>query len=275
MNSLKLFDSDEFGLVRIVEIDGEPWFVGKDVARALGYSNASKAVMVHVSDDDKIKEMLTADTQNGNVVTETTLINESGMYSLIFGSKLESARRFKHWVTSEVLPSIRKSGSYTSETASRYPAKSTSVGEVVNLIKVVSKTSRAQGMKPSDIAVMVKGICEQFGISLPDNFVRPDTSGGFNKDYGEVFENLTDRLRDMVIRPYKGGFAVPAADFSELCDVMGIDSGSFRNGYIERFEGRGGIKYSQMVRVGGKVTRCVIFSDVLSKRGDADDDACE
>ena len=113
MNELQIFVSKEFGQIRTVTIDNEPWFVGKDVATALGYSNASKAVSVHVSEEDRILRTLEADSQNGNVVkTQTALINESGLYALIFGSKLDSAKRFKHWVTSEVLPSIRKHGMY-------------------------------------------------------------------------------------------------------------------------------------------------------------------
>ena len=113
MNGLQIFNNEEFGVVRTVTIDNEPWFVGKDVAKALGYSNASKAVSVHVNEEDRILRTLEADSQNGNVVkTQTALINESGLYALIFGSKLESAKRFKHWVTSEVLPSIRKHGVY-------------------------------------------------------------------------------------------------------------------------------------------------------------------
>lgn len=113
MNGLQIFNNEEFGVVRTVTIDNEPWFVGKDVAEALGYSNASKAVSVHVNEEDRILRTLEADSQNGNVVkTQTALINESGLYALIFGSKLESAKRFKHWVTSEVLPSIRKHGVY-------------------------------------------------------------------------------------------------------------------------------------------------------------------
>lgn len=116
MEKVQIFNSDEFGEIRTVTIDGKPWFVGKDVAEALGYSNSSKAVSVHVSDDDRILKTLEADSQNGNVVkTQTSLINESGLYALIFGSKLESAKRFKHWVTSEVLPSIRKHGAYMTE----------------------------------------------------------------------------------------------------------------------------------------------------------------
>ena len=91
--------------------------MGKDVATALGYANASKAVSAHVEEEDRILKVLEADSQNGNVVkTQTTLINESGLYSLILSSKLESAKRFKHWVTSEVLPCIRKTGGYISGT---------------------------------------------------------------------------------------------------------------------------------------------------------------
>lgn len=113
MDEIKLFTNKEFGEIRTMNIDEEPWFVGKDVAEALGYSNASKAVSTHVGEEDRILKVIEADSQNGNVVkTQTALINESGLYALIFGSKLESAKRFKHWVTSEVLPAIRKTGSY-------------------------------------------------------------------------------------------------------------------------------------------------------------------
>ena len=111
-NELINFHHEMFGDIRAIERDGEPWFVGKDVAEALGYSNASKAVMVHVDEEDKQKVMLKADSQNGNVVTATTLIHESGLYSLVLSSKLPQAKVFKHWVTAEVLPSIRRHGAY-------------------------------------------------------------------------------------------------------------------------------------------------------------------
>ena len=112
---IKIFENEEFGQVRVLEINGEAWLVGKDVAEALGYSNSSKAVNVHVDDEDKILEMI-AHSQNGNMVkTQTALINESGLYSLILSSKLPTAKKFKRWVTSEVLPSIRKTGSYTNK----------------------------------------------------------------------------------------------------------------------------------------------------------------
>lgn len=112
MNELQIFNHPDFGQVRTVTINDEPWFVGKDVAQVLGYSNPSKAVISHVDDEDKRFEMLPiSDSQNGNLV-KTAILNESGLYSLIMSSKLPGAKEFKRWVTSEVLPSIRKHGAY-------------------------------------------------------------------------------------------------------------------------------------------------------------------
>lgn len=108
MNDIQIFDNKEFGQIRTIEIDGEPWFVGNDVAKSLGYTNPRDAILNHVFDDDKGVEKL--DTLGG--AQNMTVINESGMYSLIFNSRLESAKKFKHWVTSEVIPSIRKTGGY-------------------------------------------------------------------------------------------------------------------------------------------------------------------
>lgn len=112
MNEIQIFNNKEFGNIRTVNIAGEPWFVGKDVANALGYSNNRKAISDHVGEEDKRDGVTIRDSIGRE--QNPILINESGMYSLIFGSKLESAKRFKHWVTSEVLPTIRKTGSYQS-----------------------------------------------------------------------------------------------------------------------------------------------------------------
>lgn len=109
MREINVFNSEEFGDIRAIEIDNEPWFVGKDVAEALGYSNTRDALATHVSDEDK-NTVVISDGKRGN--PNQSVINESGLYALIFGSKLESAKRFKHWVTSEVLPAIRKTGNY-------------------------------------------------------------------------------------------------------------------------------------------------------------------
>ena len=107
-NKIRVFENQEFGKVRTVVINDEPWFVGKDVTSILGYTNASKALIDHVDSEDKLNnESLSSLGQRGG-----WLINESGLYSLILSSKLPTAKKFKRWVTSEVLPSIRKNGGY-------------------------------------------------------------------------------------------------------------------------------------------------------------------
>lgn len=108
-NNLEIFKNDGFGEVRVLTIDNEPWFVGKDVAEVLGYSDTNKAVAMHVDDEDK---KLNDKSSLSFGQRGATLINESGLYALIFGSKLETAKAFKRWVTSEVLPTIRKTGGY-------------------------------------------------------------------------------------------------------------------------------------------------------------------
>lgn len=111
MNNIKIFENPEFGSIRTVERNGEPWFVGKDVATALGYSNSRKGIADHVDEEDK--GVTYRYTPGGN--QNMTIINESGLYSLILSSKLPTAKKFKHWVTSEVLPSIRKTGGYNTD----------------------------------------------------------------------------------------------------------------------------------------------------------------
>lgn len=107
MNELEIFNNPEFGQIRATEISGNPYFVGKDIAEALGYTNPQKAIRDHVDEEDKtLNESFTV---NG---TMAVLISESGVYSLVFSSKLPNAKQFKHWVTSEVLPTIRKHGAY-------------------------------------------------------------------------------------------------------------------------------------------------------------------
>lgn len=140
--TIQIFRNEQFGSIRTITINGEPWLVGKDVAEILGYSNPSKAVMIHVDKEDQIIQML-PNSQNGNSVGKHIIINESGLYSLIFSSKLQKAKQFKRWVTSEVLPSIRKTGSYGEIDISRIIAETatTVVAEVVKqLIPVIRQT---------------------------------------------------------------------------------------------------------------------------------------
>ena len=134
MQELEIFKNEEFGEIRTLTIDGEPWFVGKDVATALGYAKARNAILSHVLEEDK-KDAPIQGTPGG---TQTmTIINESGLYALIFGSKLESAKKFKHWVTSEVLPSLRKTGSYKIQ-------EELDVDERLKVMKMNAQTRMAQ-----------------------------------------------------------------------------------------------------------------------------------
>ncbi len=115
MNDIQIFKNEQFGQVRVITKDGEPWFVGKDVAEILGYKDTADAIRNHVEDDEKylskVGEIPTLKTSNYGAY----LINESGLYSLAFGSKLPTAKKFKKWVTSDVLPSIRKHGMYATD----------------------------------------------------------------------------------------------------------------------------------------------------------------
>lgn len=108
MSNLQIFENPEFGKIRTLEVEGEPWFVGKDVAEVLGYSNSRKALADHVDEEDK--GVTKCDTLGG--AQDLAIINESGLYSLILSSKLPTAKKFKRWVTAEVIPSIRKNGGY-------------------------------------------------------------------------------------------------------------------------------------------------------------------
>lgn len=145
MNELQIFNNEEFGEIRTVTIDNEPWFVGKDVAEALGYTNPQKAVRDHVQEDDR--GMNKIDTPSGRQTL--AIINESGLYALIFGSKLESAKRFKHWVTSEVLPSIRKTGGYDMKQPQGKELLALAVLEAQKTIE--EQTAQIEEMKPHAI----------------------------------------------------------------------------------------------------------------------------
>ena len=149
MNEIKIFENEEFGEIRTATINGEPWFVGKDVAVILGYTNPSKALADHVDGDDKLNnESLSSLGQRGG-----WLINESGLYSLVLSSKLPTAKKFKRWVTSEVLPSIRKHGMYAKEELLDNPDLLISVAQELKKEKeknrVLSEDNKR--MKPKEI----------------------------------------------------------------------------------------------------------------------------
>lgn len=160
MNDLQIFNNEEFGEIRALEIDGQPWFIGKDVAVALGYSNTRDAIKKHVDADDK--GVANCDTLGGR--QKMTIINESGLYSLILGSDLESAKKFKHWVTSEVLPSIRKTGSYETPKVKEHRETLASVN---NAVKIITPFLVNAGCSENIQLLTVKTIYEKARIEIP------------------------------------------------------------------------------------------------------------
>ena len=145
---MKTFDSPEFGRVRTVEMNGEPWLVGKDVATALGYSNTKDALASHVDGEDK---RIIQRSENATFAIPNrglTLINESGLYSLVLSSKLPSAKRFRRWVTSEVLPSIRKSGGYIAGQASMSDSELMAKALLVAQRQIEERNRQIETMQP-------------------------------------------------------------------------------------------------------------------------------
>lgn len=154
MNGIQIFNNKEFGEVRTVLIDSEPWFVGKDVAVILGYQNGSRDINRHVDEEDRHKVMLF----DGNQDKETIIINESGLYSLILSSKMPDAKKFKRWVTSEVIPSVRKNGGYISGQENLTDEELLSKALLVAQNKIAdrdriiaSKQERIEQMRPKEI----------------------------------------------------------------------------------------------------------------------------
>ena len=144
MNELKIFENPEFGAIRTIVIDNEPWFVGNDVARALGYKDLYSALRHNVDDEDK--RLCPVSSTSGT--QETMVISESGLYSLIFGSKLEKAKEFKRWVTSEILPSIRKNGGYIQNQEQMTPEQIVANALIVANKIIEEKEAKIVEMKP-------------------------------------------------------------------------------------------------------------------------------
>lgn len=188
-NEVQVFNFEQMN-VRTVIIDGEPWFVGKDVAVALGYSNTKDALNRHVDDEDKQGSRFTTSGQS----REMTVINESGVYSLIFGSKLPSAKQFKRWVKTEVLPSIRKTGGYQVQTMTEMEIVAASANKLVQQEKQIAQIEERQTSTESDLAELKN----QMGLpsSMRRRFTKArnkrvaEVMGGY---YGAAYQAKTVR----------------------------------------------------------------------------------
>ena len=204
MNELKQFNF-ESNQVRALLINNEPWFVGKDVALSLGYKDTSDALKKHVTDEDKLTRCFADSGQNRQMY----VINESGLYALIFGSKLESAKRFKHWVTSEVLPQIRKTGSYATpqltgeELMAKALIETKSVLERQNkqIIEMKPKALFADTVAASDSSILVgqeAKLISQSGCKMGQNrFFAWLRENGYLCSKGENYNMPTQKSREM------------------------------------------------------------------------------
>ena len=174
LNDLQIFSNEEFGQMRTVALDSGFWFVGKDVANALGYSNSRDAIATHVEPEDK--GVAKCDTLGGK--QDLVIINESGLYSLILSSKLESAKRFKRWVTSEVLPTLRKTGHYEMENYS--PEMQAILMHDKKLVKMDERVTTMENTMTLDYS-------QQQALGEAVNYVVIDALGGKESDaYKEI-----------------------------------------------------------------------------------------
>lgn len=165
MQELKIFSNNDFGEIRTFEEDNKIWFCGADVAKALGYKDTVNTLKQHC----KLNGVVFHHILTNGGKQKVKFISEGNLYRLITRSKLPSAEKFELWVFDEVLPTIRKTGSYN---VRAYGTKQTSAGEVASLLKVLERQQKAQGSSAQDITKTTAMICEQFNIQLPADFVK-------------------------------------------------------------------------------------------------------
>lgn len=213
MNEIQTFTNEEFGSLRTIEIDSMIWFVGKDVAIALGYKNPRKAIADHVDAEDK--GVTKRDTLGGS--QDMTIINESGLYSLILSSKLPKAKEFKHWVTSEVLPSIRKTGQYTviekpvTETEMVMQARPLTPDDYISAARIIANCKRDR--LPIVLGLLCKGGWDIGGVVAVAEAAKTTTA-----DIETILKLFTDA----------GG------KLSRISALTGIDASTLRNYRLNR-----------------------------------------
>lgn len=191
MNDIKIFVNTEFGEIRAIDRDGEPWLVGKDVAQALGYAKPENALAAHVDDDDKTTTLIQGD--GSNYKSKTTIINESGLYSLVLCSKLPTTKKFKRWVTSEVLPSIRKHGAYM--TPQKIEEALLNPDTIISLAQQL-KEEKAKTAKLAPAAEYAQNFLLASGGRLVSSIA---------KDYGMSAQRFNQILNALDIQYRKGG----------------------------------------------------------------------
>lgn len=192
MNNLQIFNSPDFGQIRTIQQNGEPWFVGKDVAKILGYERADNAIRNHVDDEDKLMHQISASGQN----REMYIINESGLYSLILSSKMPKAKEFKRWVTSEVIPAIRKHGGYL--TADKIEQALTDPDTIIKLATTLKEERAARQQAEASLQAAKPKVLFADAVSASDSTIligdlaKILKQNGYNTGQKRLFQWLRD-----------------------------------------------------------------------------------
>lgn len=208
MNKLVVFENPEFGQVRTVLINDEPWFVGKDVAIALGYKDSSDALKKHVALEDKLTRRFTDSGQN----REMYVINESGLYCLILSSRLESAKKFKHWVTAEVLPSIRKTGGYIANQENMTESELVAKALLVVHKQLEERNREIERMKPK--AIFADAVTASEDCILIGELAKILKANGVNVGQNRLFQWL--RENGYLVRRKGTDYNMPTQKSMEL-----------------------------------------------------------
>ena len=221
MNELQVFKNQEFGSVRTLVINSEPWFIGKDVADVLGYKNQRDAISKHVDSEDKNTVAIHDGITRGN--PNQTIINESGLYALIFGSKLESAQKFKRWVTSEVLPALRKTGQYQVKELSGSELMAKALIEAQSVL--AAKDKQIEEMKPK--VVFADAVATSHTSILVGELAKILKQNGIDMGQKRLFAWL--REKGYLIKRQGTDYNMPTQKAMEL-GLFEIKEGSYVNG---------------------------------------------
>lgn len=226
MNELQVFKNQEFGSVRTLVINSEPWFVGKDVTKALGYDNPSKAIRDHVEEEDKrvgVQNVTPYIIDSLGRKQHPTFINESGLYALVFGSKLPSAKKFKRWVTSEVLPALRKTGQYQVKELSGSELMAKALIEAQNVL--AAKDKQIEEMKPK--ALFADAVATSHTSILVGELAKILKQNGIDMGQKRLFAWL--REKGYLIKRQGTDYNMPTQKAMDL-GLFEIKEGSYVNG---------------------------------------------
>lgn len=245
MNELQIFKNQEFGQIRTVVIGGEPWFVGKDVATALGYKDTSDAMKKHVDDDDKLSRRFT-DSGQSRVMY---VINESGLYSLILSSKLPTAKQFKHWVTADILPTLRKTGKYelpkvTPNPHYRTRMIKTAVKDAADTAAMIADTFGVK--KPMAMTAAMQMVGKAYGVDMTPlkQFIPSESNpstltptmiarelGILNSKGNPSPQRVNAMLKDKGLQEKVGNDWAPTAAGKPYCERVPYTHGNGHSGY--------------------------------------------